>query len=417
MHKIFYSMTTNITTKSKKLLKEEILEYIKLEAAKGHYPTFMGIEEKFRTNMRTHFSSIREAYWLAGVPYKREPNPFLRYKKERKLTRISIKIFRKMGYMIEKISIGPRGSGPDIILKNRNGDLIPAEIKAYQKFGKIKEKQGDTFSGYFGNEIAQLLKYETQLGSPYGYLVTSTDRKTFQYTDQRIRILFSKDVRKLLIEYEMEKGLRTLDWIRETTSLADKKEKIKATQSAIVDFVRKELEKGKYVSKREVQAKFKIDLRSYFKSMKDVYQTVGVDPYSLSHARMGGQIDKEILKKRIVRYVRRKAREGNHPTYKEIQRKFQCLPKRFFPGGIREIYELAGIFYIRKFATKTPKEKKEMRQKVVNYIKAEAKKGHFPTWRDIQNKFRINILHYFRGIREIYATSGVKLSNRKGLIK
>ena len=120
LHNSFYSMTTNITTKSKSLLKERILEYIRFEVAKGHYPTFMEIEEKFRTNMRTHFSSIREAYWLAGVPYKREPNPFLRYEKERKLASISAKIFRKMGYMIEKISIGPRGSGPDIILRDRN---------------------------------------------------------------------------------------------------------------------------------------------------------------------------------------------------------------------------------------------------------------------------------------------------------
>jgi len=184
-----------------------------------------------------------------------------------------------------------------------------------------------------------------------------------------------------------------------------------------VDFVKKELEKGKYVGKRQIQANLKIDLRSYYKSMKELYQAVGVDPYSLSHARMGGQIDKEILKKRIVRYVRRKAREDNHPTYKEIQRRFQCLPKAFFRGGIREIYELAWIRYNRKFATKTPKEKDEMKKKIFDYIRTEAQKGYFPTWRDIQNKFRTNILHYFRGIREIYALAGVKLSNRKGLRK
>lgn len=69
---MLYSMTTNITTKSKTHLKEEILEYIRVEVAKGHYPTVMEIEEKFRTNMRTHFSGIREAYWLANAPYKRE---------------------------------------------------------------------------------------------------------------------------------------------------------------------------------------------------------------------------------------------------------------------------------------------------------------------------------------------------------
>lgn len=346
---------------------------------------------------------------------REKPDPFLKYEREQKLARIAVKIFQKMGYTIAKISIGPRGSGPDLILKNKNGDSIPAEIKAYRKFGKIKWKQHDMFSRYFGDEIAQLLEYETQLKSPYGYLVTSTDRKTFQHVDQSIRILFSKDIRKLLIEYEMKEELRTLDWIRETPSLSSMDEKIRIMQNTIKDFVKKELERGKYVSKREIQAKFKIDLRSYFKSMKDVYQAVGVDPYVLSHARMGGQIDKEILKKRIVEYIRRKAKEGNHPTYKEIQRRFQCLPKLFFSGGVREMYESAGISYTRKFATKTSEEKKEMRQEVVNYIRAEAKDGRFPTWRDIQRKFGISILHYFEGMREIYATSGVKLPNRKGL--
>lgn len=76
---------------------------------------------------------------------------------------------------------------------------------------------------------------------------------------------------------------------------------------------------------------------------------------------------------------------------------------------------MAGISYIGKFAVKTSDEKKEMRQKIVDYVKTESKKGHFPTWRDIQDKFRINILHYFTGIREIYAMSGVALANRKGL--
>lgn len=408
-------MTTNITVKSKKLLKEEILEYIRAEVAKGHYPTFMEIEEKFRTNMRTHFSGIRDAYELAGIPYKREPNPFLKYEKEEKLTAISVKIFRKMGHLIEKTSIGPQGSGPDIILKSKSGELIPVEIKAYHRFGKIKEKQSDKNSKYFRNEIAQLLEYEMQLKSPYGYLVTSTDRKTFQHTDPRIRILFSKDIKKLLIEYGMKNELNTLDWIREKASLTETEEKIKAIRNAIVTFVQKKIENEQYVSKREIQAKFKIDLRSYFKNMKDLYQRVGVDPYSLSHARMGGQIDKDILKKRIIDYVRRKVGEGNYPTYKEVQRTFQCLPKPFFPSGIREIYESAEIPYARKFATKTPEEKKAIRQQIVDYVRFEAKQGNLPKWRDIQNKFGINILHYFEGMREIYTASGVKMLRRKGL--
>lgn len=408
-------MTTNITTKSKELLKESILEYIRSGAAKRHYPTFMEIEEKFHTNMRTHFSGIQEAYWLASVPYKREPNQFLKYEKERKLTDISVNVFRKMGYSIEKVSIGPRGSGPDVILRNGNGNLIPVEIKAYQKFGKIKDFDGDAFSHYFRNEIKQLQEYETRLKSPYGYLVTSTDRKSFQSTNQRIKILFSKDIRKLLIAYGMKKELKTLDWIRETPILAGKERKIKAVRKSILNYVKKKLSEGNYVSKREIQAKFKVDLRNYFKTMKDVYHAAGTDPYSLSHARMGGQIDKEILKKRIVSYVRKEEKKDNYPTYKEIQKRFQCLPKVFFQGGVREMYELAGIPYAKKFATKTPKEKDEMKKKILDYIRTEAQKGYFPTWRDIQNKFKISILHYFKGIREIYLASKVAMSPRKGL--
>lgn len=408
-------MTTNIATKSKEHLKQSILEYIKSEATKGHYPTFMEIEEKFHTNMRTHFSRIQEAYWLAHIPYKREPNQFLKYEKERKLADISVKIFRKMGYTIEKVSIGPRGSGPDVVLKDENGILIPVEIKAYQKFGKIKDVDGDAFSHYFTNEIMQLRQYEMQLKSPYGYLVTSTDRKSFQYVDRRIKVLFSKHIRKLLIKYGMKRELETLDWIRDTPVLAEKERKIKAMQKSILDYVKKKLNEGNYVSKREIQAKFKVDLRSYFRTMKDAYLAAGVDPYSLSHARMGGQIDKEILKKRIVSYVRKETKKGNYPTYKEIQRRFQCLPKAFFPGGIREVYELAEVPYARKFATKTPKEKEEMKKKILNYIKTEAQNGYFPTWRDVQNKFKVNILHYFKGMQEIYLMSKVTLLPRKGL--
>jgi hypothetical protein len=182
-------MSPNFTTESKQQLKKQILEYIKTSSRTGHYPTFMEIEEKFRTNIRTHFSGILDACEQAGTAYKRDPNPFLKYEKEQKLPEISVKILSRMGYFIEKISIGPRGSGPDIIVKNSNQKLIPVEIKAYHRFGKIKN-QPDKFSKYLGNEVAQLLEYQKRMENPYGYLITSTDRKSFHQTDNRVKVLF-----------------------------------------------------------------------------------------------------------------------------------------------------------------------------------------------------------------------------------
>lgn len=205
--------------------------------------------------------------------------------------------------------------------------------------------------------------------------------------------------------------------IREATASSISQQKIESVQNAITFFVRSELEKGKNVNKREIQAQFKIDIRSYFKSMTAIYLKIVVDPYVLTHSRMGGQIDKNVLKERIIDFVRIKNEVNYLPTYKEIQTKFGCLPKLFFAGGIREIYQSAGIPYARKFAAKSPEEKKKIQQEIVNYLKSNAVQGYFPTWRDLENEFGIGLLHYFGSIKDIYALANVDLLNRQGLRK
>lgn len=79
---------------------------------------------------------------------------------------------------------------------------------------------------------------------------------------------------------------------------------------------------------------------------------------------------------------------------------------------------MAGLTYKRKFASKTPEEKEEIRKAIIEFVKESSKNGIKPTWRQIKDKFRINIKAYFRnGIAEIYKLANVDLGSRKGLRK
>jgi len=83
--------------RDRKKLQQEIIEHIRSQVKKGFYPTLDEISEKFHTNIA---GSIKELHQLAGIEYKRDPNPFLRYEKEKKLVNITKKLFAKLGYRI-----------------------------------------------------------------------------------------------------------------------------------------------------------------------------------------------------------------------------------------------------------------------------------------------------------------------------
>jgi hypothetical protein len=388
--------------KNKKELVSRIIKYIRSEVKKGHYPTKLEIDTKFHINIR---GSINELYKIAKVGYKRDPNPFLRYEKERKLANIIRKLFPKLGYKIKRISIGPsKPNGADVILKDFGKRLIPLEIKAYQKFGKIGPAEG---SPYIRNEILQLKGYIKNLNAPYGYLVTTTDNKTFRRFPKNIKILFGKDLRRLLFKFKMYKELKDLDWIRNSSISYRKEEIYRKIRDKILSYITEKLKERKYVSEHEIFEKFKVNPNSYFSGgMREIYKTLNIDVEMLPNYRMSRRFNKEKFKQRIISFVKTENDKGHFPTYKEIQRRFNCLPKLYFPGGIREIAKLAGIKYNRKFANKTLEEKKLMKQKIIQYFAEKIKNGYYPTYRDIRSIFHTDLRYYFKNIEEIYQKAG-----------
>jgi len=391
-----------IRLRDKEKLQRQIVKYIQLQVKKGFYPTHGEINEKFHTNIG---GSIKKLYELAEVEYKRDPNPFLKYKKEKKLTEIAKKLLPRLGYKIKSISIGPsKPKGADIIIEDKQKRVIPVEIKAFQKFGKIGHAKN---SPYIRNEILQLKRYIKTLQALYGYLITSTDRKTIKTIPPNIKVLFGKDLKKLLLKFKMYKELKDLEWIRNSSISYGKEKMYKKIHDKILEYVRQKWEDGKYVSKQEILKRFRVNPDSYFpRGTKQIYEELGLDPELISNYRMSRNFDKEKFKKKIITFVREEIKKGYFPTHKEIQRKFRCLVKLHFPGGIREIANLAGIKYNRKFATKTLEEREIIRQKIIYYFKKELQNGYFPTHWDIRSYFHIDPRFYFKNINEIYHKAG-----------
>jgi len=147
--------------------------------------------------------------------------------------------------------------------------------------------------------------------------------------------------------------------------------------------------------------------------MKELYKELGVDAETMAKYRMGRNFDKEKFKKQIIDFVKSESKSGKIPTYKEIQRTFHCLPKLYFPGGIREMAALAGISYARKFAAKTSEEKETIRCEVIEYTKRNLHKGYYPGDRDFRKDLRIAPLNYFSSIKEIYQKAGYNKPTKK----
>lgn len=404
IREVYQSTNTSLIggLRDREALKKEILNYIRSEIKKDSYPTHNEINEKFCTNIQV---SIKELYEQAGVEYRRDPNPFLRYEKERKLGNIVLKLFPKLGYEIKEISIGPsKPKGADIIVGDKQKQLIPVEIKAYQKFGKIGQVKE---SPYLRNEISQLKGYIKSLRAPYGYLITSTNQKTFKAGYPNIKILFGKDLKKLLLQFKMYKEIKDLEWIRNSSISYGKEEIYKKIRNKILKYTTDKIRQGRYVSRKEIFKKFRVNPDSYFPGgTGGMYKQLNIDPELIPNYRMSRNFNKEKFRKRIINFVKKEIQEGHFPTHKAIQRKFRCLVKLHFPGGIREIAGLVGIKYNRKFANKTPEEKEVIRQKIIEYAIKKLQIGFYPGYRDIKSKFHINFQYYFRNPEELYQKAG-----------
>jgi hypothetical protein len=106
----------------------------------------------------------------------------------------------------------------------------------------------------------------------------------------------------------------------------------------------------------------------------------------------------------LLDYARECYKKGYKPTKRGIRKKFHLEIYNYFKN-IADYQEKAGIPVSLK---NYPKEK--VRIILINYVKQETKRNHFPLFKEMERKFKIHFTTYFKNLKELYKHSGIEYS-------
>jgi hypothetical protein len=103
----------------------------------------------------------------------------------------------------------------------------------------------------------------------------------------------------------------------------------------ILNFVKKEAENSYFPTYAKLCTQFKRDPENYFKGgMKEIYQCAGV------------KTKKEVMREKILDYVRSSVRNNHFPSYDEINKTFHLNLDTYFIS-IVDVYKKAGLHHPR----------------------------------------------------------------------
>ena len=246
----------------------KIINYLKKEASNGHYPGRHEIQEKLGIWFYSYFDDIKRLYVLANIDIsKLKFNPFIGSEKEKRLTKIASALLSRMDFTIIETY---RRDGADILVRDNDNNLIPVELKAYHRNNNLPIS--NIFSKKYENEIKQLEDYIRACKSPYGILITTTDRIRAKIP-HNIRIISGTKLISLLEEHKLSKNIPIIEWIRNTYSSFDRKVHENKIKKGIAKYVRNSVSRGRYPSMRDIERKFRINIRTYFENVPEIYKS------------------------------------------------------------------------------------------------------------------------------------------------
>ncbi len=362
--------------------RKKIIDYIKEESAKGHFPGLDEINEHFGIWIGTYFKNIRDAYKRAKINFrKKNLNPFIGQEKEEKLILISIALLNKMGYEILGIS---RNSGADLIVKDKNGGMVPVELKAYHKNSNIPISN---VFGVYENEIEQLKRYIEINNSSYGILITTTDRIRLKIPSNVI-LINGKELVRTLVKNNLSKYLPLVKWIRNTYQSYDKTIHLNNIRKKVADFILGKLSGGNYPTMREIQNQLNINIGTYFSGMQEVYRFARVKP-PLEY------LPKNYVRNRVINYIKQRIKNGKRPSLEEVEKNLKICLRTYFKSP-KEIYNLAKITIPCKYLSI-----EDARKFIISYVRDATSKGKNVSQRQIDKDLGIDVYSYFKDMREL----------------
>lgn len=390
--------------KKRLIVRKNIINFVKNQVAEGRYPTKDEIEEMFGIGILSYFANLRDLYKTAGIEFKPHfgakndveknkvkkriikyvrnkivnegylPNiheinkvfnvgantyfpqgikqiiresgfdkklfrAFTCLEKERKLIDIATCMLEDLGYEI----ISKRNKvGPDIIAKI-NGNLIPVEIKAFNKSSVFPFSYGRD-KGSIRDPARQIINYVKELKSPSGVLITTAHRIDPSFRESipsNIDIYVYRDIETFVNNYGKRKFRSYLKFVANPSIDSNRDKKIQDVRKRVVEYIRKEAKKGHYPIVKEIQRRSKINILVYFKNTFEAYEKAGVS-YPMNKRKRLTESEKEVKRKEIVNFVKRRMKQGKPVTFGIIQKEMKISVYSYFTST-SDIYEKAGV--------------------------------------------------------------------------
>lgn len=249
--------------------KELIKKFIKNNVANGFYPGVKQIQKSLNLAFYNLYNNIFEAYKDAEVEYERLSPILLGRKKEQIFTKIVKDLLIRMGYKIIRVSIESESDFnryADITIEDKDGTKRLVEIKAYREDYHITKR-----------EFKQLVKYLEKEKVSSGIFITTSNTEKCEFG--QIKFINGKSLIELLMVHNLSFYLRQIQWIQKSRVNSKEREEHKEyLKKKILNYAHL---KNNLPTKKEIQEKFGIDLRSVFGEEKP-YEKLKKEVKSLS---------------------------------------------------------------------------------------------------------------------------------------
>ena len=124
----------------------------------------------------------------------------------------------------------------------------------------------------------------------------------------------------------------------------------------------------------------------------------------------------------IADYVKNKIENGNYPSHKDLIQKFTTIG--YYKIHLNEIYSSLETNMLEIPIHKSKYCRILLKKGFIDYLKKEVSKGHYPTRRYLERKFKTNIIPMFKSISDLYSQAGVnykqensqELKNKKAIL-
>ncbi len=292
------------------VLKKELIDHVKNEIQNGYYPSRREIEKKFRVHISVLFGNIENLYISAGSRYIQKNNQEIKKRKADILMDLVLYILPKLRLEL----VGQRSTrekGIDILTKNTNGEIVGIELKAYNKYERVKKRDIDQLKNFLIHEKLDKIILISTASSVQTNLKTPSNVKIILFNDF---IKFcNKDMTNLL------EFIRNYSIHRETYEKQKKRDEI-------VKYLRDKIENDEKFTINKMCRDLKIHFYTYFDSVYDVFKEACI---IISSRNMSG-IRNEIKRKRakeeflspILDFIRQEVKNGHYTSGEDIKKKF-----------------------------------------------------------------------------------------------